>query len=199
MESNIGVIIQARTGSTRFPNKVLELLGDKPLIGYVIVIGKKIARKVVLAAPISDDGKFNEICKEYGIEVIYDRCHEDNDVAGRFIVAAHTFGIEVIVRLCGDAPFLSPFIVRSTVKMHMARKADYTVTKGFPEGMNAEVFNISALEKFYPLMNNEEKEHVTLYFERHAKDIQTNIFWFNKMSIDTPEDLENAQKWIKLL
>ena len=199
METNVGVIIQSRTGSIRFPNKVFEMLGDKPLIGHVINIGKKVARKVVLAAPISDNGKFDKICEEHKIEVVYDRTHDDNDVVGRFIVAAHTFGIETIVRLCGDAPFLSPFVVRSAVKMHLTRKADYTVTRGFPEGMNAEVFNISLLEKFQSVMDNEEKEHVTLYFERHAKDIQTNIFWFNKMSIDTKEDLENAQKWIKLL
>ena len=41
----LGIIIEARTGSSRFPNKVLRKIGKRTLIEFIIDKLKKIKRK----------------------------------------------------------------------------------------------------------------------------------------------------------
>ena len=49
MNSKRGVIIQARTDSTRFPKKVLEPIEGKPLLWHVIQRCKGINERVIVS------------------------------------------------------------------------------------------------------------------------------------------------------
>ena len=49
--TNIGIIIQARSGSKRFPLKILQKIGGKKIIEHVISRVKKVnfKKKIILA------------------------------------------------------------------------------------------------------------------------------------------------------
>jgi 3-deoxy-manno-octulosonate cytidylyltransferase (CMP-KDO synthetase) len=100
-------VIPARLGSTRLPNKPLQLLAGEPLITRVIqrVLDLGLADEVVVA---TDAPMVLEVASRSGVRaVLTDGGHESGtdrvaEVAGR----AEYAGFEVIVNLQGDEPFL---------------------------------------------------------------------------------------------
>ena len=67
---SVNAIIQARCGSTRFPNKVFALIDGKPLLWHV-VNRLKYATKIddiIVATTVSEkDDKIEEWCKENNV------------------------------------------------------------------------------------------------------------------------------------
>lgn len=63
-------IILARGGSKRVPGKNIKILGDKPLIAWVIEAAKnsKLVQRIILN---TDDEKIASVGKEYGAEVLF--------------------------------------------------------------------------------------------------------------------------------
>jgi 3-deoxy-manno-octulosonate cytidylyltransferase (CMP-KDO synthetase) len=100
-------VIPARLGSTRLPNKPLQLLAGEPLITRVIqrVLELGLADELVVAA---DSPMVLEVASRSGVRaVLTDGGHLSGtdrvaEVAGR----AEYAGFEVIVNLQGDEPFL---------------------------------------------------------------------------------------------
>jgi 3-deoxy-manno-octulosonate cytidylyltransferase (CMP-KDO synthetase) len=100
-------VIPARLGSTRLPNKPLQLLAGEPLITRVIqrVLDLGVADELVVA---TDSPMVLEVASRSGVRaVLTDGGHVSGtdrvaEVAGR----AEYAGFEVIVNLQGDEPFL---------------------------------------------------------------------------------------------
>jgi 3-deoxy-manno-octulosonate cytidylyltransferase (CMP-KDO synthetase) len=100
-------VIPARLGSTRLPNKPLQLLAGEPLITRVIqrVLDLGVADELVVA---TDSPMVLEVASRSGVRaVLTDGGHLSGtdrvaEVAGR----AEYAGFEVIVNLQGDEPFL---------------------------------------------------------------------------------------------
>ena len=70
--SNVSILIPARAGSKRIPNKNIVDLGGKPLIYYVIKEALKITSNVYVS---TDSPVIADISKSYGAKII-DRPHE---------------------------------------------------------------------------------------------------------------------------
>ena len=104
-----GIIIQARTGSTRLHNKILlPFYGGQRIIDILIGnIKQACADKTIVLATTdrSQDDILAEVAREAGI-CCY-RGDEDN-VLDRFIRAAATFNLDRFIRVCSDNPFLRP-------------------------------------------------------------------------------------------
>jgi spore coat polysaccharide biosynthesis protein SpsF (cytidylyltransferase family) len=66
-----------------------------------------------------------------------------------------------------------------------------------PDGMNAEVIDAKALEEAYPKMTTEEKEHVTLHFERNPYIFDNRKLDLKHMSVDTVNDLNRLKEIAK--
>ena len=67
---SVNAIIQARCGSTRFPNKVFALIDGEPLLWHVVYRLKysKMIDDIVVATTISvKDDKIEEWCKENNV------------------------------------------------------------------------------------------------------------------------------------
>ena len=101
-------IIQARIGSTRFPNKVMETVGGVPIVKRVWLAAKgSWADKVIVAWP----ERFPEL-------------PEDN-VLGRFKVLRNEFKPVNIIRLTADCPLLSPHDINDAIKEFNLSHCDY--------------------------------------------------------------------------
>ena len=107
MEKKVVAIIQARLTSSRFPKKIFQKIGNKPLIELLLSRVKKSKKidKFVLAIPKNRENI--DIKKKLKNKNIF--LGSENDVLDRYFKAAKKFKADIIVRICGDS-FVDPLI-----------------------------------------------------------------------------------------
>jgi len=202
-------IIQARTDSTRLPNKTLKDIQGKPLILHVIerVQHAKLLDNVVLATTTrSIDTPLANLVQTQGIPVFRGKC---DDVLDRYYQAAIKYHAKVIVRITGDCPLIDPQVIDIVVQVFLQYHYDYvtnTLPPTYPDGLDVEVFSYEALTKAW----NEatlasEREHVTAYIRTHPKQFTlynvknpVDLSRF-RWTVDQQEDLEFVREIFKRL
>jgi glutamate-1-semialdehyde 2,1-aminomutase len=196
-------IIQARMGSTRFPNKVMRTICGVPMIGLLLnrLANAKLIDQIVLAT--SRDPRNGPLVKyvgELGYAVY--RGSED-DVLGRYYHAAKEVGADSVVRITGDCPLVDPAIVDEVVAKFKKDDVDYvsnTSPPTYPDGLDVEVFTFKALGTAWKQAKLPmEREHVTPFICGSGKFTQTNLAHSTDCSeerwtVDEPEDFEVIQK-----
>jgi len=186
---NIGCIIQARTGSSRLPNKVLKKLDTKnPQLFFVInqLQNCKLIGKIVVATTtLTEDDAIVDFLKESNIE--YFRGSSEN-VLERYYKCAKNYSFDIIIRITADNPLIDPTIVDLAIEKFIPNSFDYLTNarkRTFPFGTEVEIFTFSALEKAYKNATKAfELEHVTPYF-------YTNPEQFKIYDLINPEDLSS--------
>ena len=121
----IVAIVQARMGSTRFPNKVMRPICATPMIGLLLerLSGAQRLDEVVLAT--SDDVR-NEPLASYVREIGYVVYRgSENDVLDRYYQAARSLGADAVVRITGDCPLIDPTIVDGVIARFLDSGVDY--------------------------------------------------------------------------
>ena len=160
----VALVISARTGSRRLPNKVLlPLAGTTPLGLLIQRLGRSRWREgIVVATSVEPaDDPVAELASRIGVRV---HRGSEVDVLGRVADAARKAGASVVVRLTGDCPLNDPIVVDACVEAFRRSRADYVTTKyNFPMGIDCEVLGIGLLD----LIDREapagpQREHVTL-------------------------------------
>jgi len=197
-------IIQARCGSTRFPNKVFANLCNKPLIWHVVNRLKysRSINKIVLATTVNPlDDKLCNWAIANGVSFFRG---SENDVLNRYYEAAKEFNADIIIRITADDPFKDPIIIDRAVCKLQEEKADFVCNNyppTYPEGLDVEVFTFRALEiEEQNSKDNFEREHVTQYIYHHSCDFKIcNVSHSKDLSslrwtIDTEKDFEMAQQ-----
>ncbi|MDD5759671.1 MAG: hypothetical protein PHI06_11395 [Desulfobulbaceae bacterium] len=102
MMQNCLVIVQARTGSTRLPGKVLARIEDHSLLEYVLLrcmMSRRVSEVVLATTLLSADDPVAKIGQALGLRVFRG---SEPDVLERYVQAAETFGAEVVVRITAD-------------------------------------------------------------------------------------------------
>lgn len=170
MKKLIGIIIQARTGSTRLPMKVLLPLpynSEATVLEQVIkrCNTSKFADAVIVATTAKPtDNKIVDVATRMNVEVFRG---DERDVLSRYYHAAKEFSIDTIVRITGDCPCIDPNVIDMVIEKYLDNDADYvsnTLERTFPRGQDVEVFSFRCLEKAYFNATKEfEREHVTPY------------------------------------
>lgn len=194
--NNLGIIIQARLGSTRLPMKMVKSFFNKKGIFELITEKIKIDFpdvKVIVATsnnPIDD--QLETICKKIGISCFRG---SENNVLDRFIKAAEHHEISKIIRICADNPFLNIKSLRNLVNLSTHSEADYssfqtskykpTITTHF--GFWAELVALSALKRVQKLTNEGfYEEHVTNFIYNNP-----NLFIIDMITIS--EEIEKNE------
>ena len=193
-------IVQARTGSTRLPGKVLMNLGGKTVLARVLerAAASRSLSEVAVATGIGAENlPIVKFCSAKGIRVF---CGSEDDVLDRFYQLAKLVKPKNIVRITADCPLLDPLIIDLVVNAHCRSGADYTtniVPPTFPDGEDVEVFTFRALERTWraaKLMS--EREHVTPYIRKHPRSFRIysvrNAMDLSgkRWTLDNPEDLK---------
>jgi len=193
-------IIQARTSSTRLPNKVLKTIVGKPMLQLQIerVKQSKLIEKVIVATSInSEDNAIEKLCQQLNTSCFRG---ELNDVLARYYYCAIQEKAEHIVRLTGDCPLIDAAIIDQVIRLHLDNKSDYTSNcriPRLPDGLDVEIFTLSALKQsFQQAKKPSEREHVTLFMRNHAELFKQSDFQYNqdlshyRWTVDEPEDFE---------
>ena len=208
---NIGIIIQARLGSTRLPGKILkEFYGGKTLLETVIHNLQRIKNaKIIVATSVNpNNDKLESFLNNRDITVF--RGSED-DVLCRFIGAAEANSVDGIIRICSDNPFLDWHGVAALIDKAKNSNADYigyrinnTPSIKTHFGFWGEFVTLDALKRVASTTDEKPAhEHVTIHIYSHPDEY--NCEWIEcpdflqgrndiRLTVDNPEDFENAQK-----
>jgi glutamate-1-semialdehyde 2,1-aminomutase len=121
-------IIQARIGSTRFPNKVMETVGGVPMVKRVWNAAKQVQRivgtaymKIVVAWP----ERYPDL--------------DENDVLGRFQRISKEFPSRYIIRLTADCPLIESKDIWQALHEFEAGDKRYYSNKN--DGFDVQIFN----------------------------------------------------------
>ena len=209
---NIGIIIQARMGSTRLPGKILkQFYGGKTLLETLLDNLHKVAgAKVIVATSVNENNDQLESFRSEKGELVYRG--SENDVLDRFIKAAEANGVDGIVRICSDNPFMDWHGVAKLVEKAKTSDADYigfrinekpSILTHF--GFWGEYVTLNALKRVYSTtdLGTPAHEHVTFHVYKHPEEYKCE--WIAgpdflegrddiRLTIDTPDDLQNALK-----
>ncbi len=105
--------VPVRLTSTRLPEKHFKIIGDRPLLSWVIKRLKdceEIDQIVVCAPDEPESKKLVDFCKRENVE-LYIHPGDVNDVVGRLTTAAKIYKADICVLASGDCPLLhSPSI-----------------------------------------------------------------------------------------
>jgi len=166
-------IVQARTGSSRLPGKVLKELAGRPMLAHLIERLKACAAydRIVVATTVNRrDDPVAELAGGAGVGVFRG---DEEDVLSRYARAAVEFGAEVVVRVTADCPLVDPVTSAETVRYFLSGDFDYAgagVGSGLPRGLDTEVFTRAALEEAHRMATDQpSREHVTYYIYHHPE------------------------------
>ena len=173
----IGLIVQARMGSSRLPGKVMmQIDGKNPLLYYAIKQNKvsKYGKNLVIATTTKpEDDIIEEYAKKNNIMIF--RGSSEN-VLDRYYQCAKKFSFDIIIRITADNPLIDPTIVDLAIEKFNSDSFDYltnTRKRSFPYGTEVEVFTFSALEKAWKNSTEPfELEHVTPYFYNNPEQFK---------------------------
>lgn len=207
--TNIIGIIQARTDSTRLPNKAFKDIQGKPLILHVIerMQHAKLLDKIVLATTMrAIDTPLVDLVQAQGISVYRGEC---DDVLDRYFKAATQYHAQVIVRITGDCPLIDPHVIDTVVQVFLQHHYEYvtnTLQPTYPDGLDVEVFSYETLTKAWKeAALASEREHVTAYIRNHPEkftqyDVKNPVDLSKlRWTVDHQEDLEFVREIFKRL
>lgn len=207
----IGVIIQARMTSTRFPGKSMALLMGTPVLEWVIKRAKYIRgpRKskveVIVALPDTDESEpMLVLADKLGVSNF---CGTEHNVLKRYYDAAKFFNFDVIMRITADCPFIDPRVCSEVLQLLLWRKLDYTSNvypeRTYPKGLDCEAFTFDTLEAASVMASTiYELEHVTPWMQNTPEVRKGNVKQKDNEShknwcVDYPEDIERLENDIK--
>lgn len=208
MNNDTVIIVQARMGATRLPNKMMLWLHGYPVIEWVFrrVSQSGLARKIIFALP---DGMSDDILAEYlaklGAEVFRG---SETDVVSRYWEAAQSCNATQIVRVCADNPFVSGQEIDRLIEFYNKGCYDYAynhIPKGnsYPDGLGAEIVSGEILARITQEAHvPEHREHIFNYIWANAAQFRIGTCDPLDASLAHPElklDLDTLQDYRKLL
>ena len=169
--------LQARSSSTRLPNKVL-----KPILGKAMILhqlerisrSKKIDKLIVLTSNNKSDDELADIVKSAGFELFRG---DLDDVLNRFVECGKSYNLsdeDVVVRLTGDCPVHDSDIIDSLIDDFLKSDCDYMANCVdpilYPDGLDAEICYFRALKEANSKATKlSDREHVTPYIRDSGK------------------------------
>lgn len=208
---SLKIIIQARTGSTRLPAKmILPFFEGKGILELLLLRIKKagLAESVIVATTTdSRDDVICDIAKKIGIKSYRG---DENDVLDRFIQTGKNYQATKIIRVCADNPFLDMLALKNLITIGSESSMDYIsycTSNNLPTikthyGFWAEYVTLEALEKVSTRTDDKlYHEHVTNYIYTHPEQFKIQLIPIStllenrkiRLTIDTLTDFQMQQ------
>jgi len=193
------VIVQARSGSSRLPGKVLANVGGRPLLAFLIErLQRCVAIDHILLATtdLAADDSLAALAESLGISLIRG---PELDVLARFALAAESTTAATLIRVTGDCPLVDPDLLARLITEFNRQGVDYLsncVPPSFPDGLDVEIFTREALLLAQvECTSSVQREHVTPWMRESGKLSIGNVAHSSDLSslrwtVDEPEDLE---------
>ncbi len=200
--SGIGIIIQARMGSTRLPGKILMPIGGKVLLEHILFRLGRLRHPVTIVLATTDTRKddiVKNFCDDHAVACFRG---SENNVLDRYYQCAVQFGFRHIVRLTGDNPFPDMEELDNLIALHLSGRTDYANSfASLPIGAGAEIFTFEALKRSRQEGTEPHQiEHVNEYMLEHPEIFSTvslNVATNKnrpeiRLTVDTEDDYKRA-------
>lgn len=208
------VITQARVGSTRLPNKLMQKIGEETILSLHLkrLLKSKRAHKIVVATTREQGvDRLLQLCNN--LKVAY---HQGSleDVLDRFYQTAKKDKPDLVVRVTSDCPLIDPALLDRVIEVAIEQNVDYCaniITEDFPDGQDIEVMKFRSLEQaWFDSKLKSEREHVTPFIRNNSDLKGGDIFTaydvkcsedYNsvRMTVDEPTDLQCIQAIVDAL
>lgn len=197
----VGIIIQARMGSTRLPSKIMLNIQGKAVFKYQLERLSSLIYPVYIATTINPNDKtIVDFATANNLQ--YFRGSEDN-VLERFFECAKLFKIETIVRITSDCPLIDTDIINQGITEYLEAGnpqlfLSNTLERTFPRGSDFEIFSFDQLKfAFENATEGWDTEHVTPFIWENKSGTtiirqfkQDKDYSAYRLTLDTPEDME---------
>ncbi|MBK8946067.1 MAG: glycosyltransferase family protein [Ignavibacteriae bacterium] len=192
----IATIIQARTSSTRLPNKILYYAAGKQLLIHMVERVKKAkysGRVIVATTTNEEDNIIEELCIKNNID--FYRGHA-TDLLDRHYKTALKYDAEVVVKIPSDCPLIDPQIIDRVIGYFIENIDSYDFVSNlrpptYPDGNDVEVMSMDTLRYIWKEAKKEyEREHTTPYIWTHPEIFDIgNVIW------NTGFDFSKSHRW----
>lgn len=207
VNQDIGIIIQARMSSRRFPGKSLHKLAGRPMISYILDSMEKVSghpRIVLATSDEKSDDPLAEFVAREGVECFRGSL---DDVYRRFCDALRFYKFDAFVRINGDSPLMDYRLVNRAIELYEEKEADLVTNalpRSYPKGQSVEIISSKAFLAMEPVLTDkEDREHITQHFHKNAHDykiasfISATDYSQIQMSVDEKEDAEVIDELIQ--
>lgn len=199
------VVIQARTGSSRLPNKVMMPLAGKPLLQRMIErvqLANTPSELVVATTLEPGDNPIRSLCQEIDVNCFSGHA---TDLLDRHYKAGLDERADVVVKIPSDCPLIDPIVIDRVIQFWMDHSRNYDYVSNlhpatWPDGQDVEVIPMDTLESAWRMAHKDfEREHTTPWIwerpesfrlgnvvSKKGIDLSTTHRW----TIDYPEDYE---------
>jgi len=167
MSNKVTAIIQARTGSTRLPNKVLLPLGkeEKRVLEHVIERvqrSRKIDNVLIITTDKDEDKIIRAIGREYNCNVYPGS--NNKPVLDNVLEACEEFGVETIVDVTADCPLIDTNQITDLVSTF--NKSNFTyitnvLLRTWPRGFDLQVYSSLTLRIFSNMITDQQHRNHT--------------------------------------
>jgi spore coat polysaccharide biosynthesis protein SpsF len=186
MKPKIVLGVQARLNSTRLPDKVLRLIGSKPIIQHIYDIScttTLVSKSYILTGSVDSNKALIDFCSEKKIPLF---TGDEDNVLSRYVNLQIKTDADILVRLTGDNLLIQANLIDKIVKVLINRPdLDYVsncIYQDYPLGLNVEAFTKNALEKLLHNPTLSDLEHVTASFRIYKER-------FNSYHVSAPPEL----------
>jgi spore coat polysaccharide biosynthesis protein SpsF len=207
MTGSVGVIVAARSDSSRLPGKAMLPLNDVGMVSFLLRRLRPLRRGHLVFATTalpSDDDLAASAARE-GVPVYRG---DSADVVARYVGAAAQFGFDKVARVTGDCPFVDAELVDFCIAQAAACEPfDLATTKGrFPVGLDVEIYKSARMAELHRSgrLSAAHREHLTLFFYDHhneftVRSLEPRSDWQpngRQFTIDTRDDYATARSLV---
>jgi len=198
----VGIIVQARMGSSRLPGKVLEDLAGAPALVRLFERLRRVkgSPRIVLATSTlpGDDSIAALVSTQQDIGLWRG---PEQDVLKRYVDAARHFDLDPVVRITADCPLMEPTCIDAVLEAYgttpACQYADNAIPRTFPHGFDVQVVSRLALELAdTETTEQSDREHVLTFVSKNPNRFpQAHVTSGDKslacirITLDYPEDL----------
>jgi spore coat polysaccharide biosynthesis protein SpsF len=195
-------VIQARTGSTRLPRKVLRDLGGRTVLEWVVTAAREsgVCDEVIVATTTDpDDDAIEALASDLRVAVVRGPVE---DVLTRYLLAAESTDAgsgDAIVRLTADCPLVDAMVIAKCVRAYGPGLIDYVTTDhehSVAHGFDVEVVALDALQTIDAVATGSDRAHVTSYIAARPDEFRIASVGLDppnadlRVTLDEPADAE---------
>lgn len=201
-----GIVIFARMKSERLPAKAIKKLHTQVLIGHVIDRCLKVKARVPVIVATARQREYDVINIFSNKKGVLTFIGEPEDVLARAIGCAESYGLDCLVRISGDSPFIDPALIDAAIAAYEEGAWDIVTNvfpRTYPPGVSVEAISVAALKRIAETTKDQQdREHVTRYIYNNAEGFRVrnlaapdDRYAGVSLAVDTAEDADKAS-WI---
>ncbi len=190
------VVVQARTGSSRLPGKILLPLAGRPLLQRMLerVRAARTPSAVVVATTQeTTDDVVEAIAASAGVPCFRG---DTRDLLDRHYRAGVAFGADVVVKIPSDCPLIDPAVIDRVIGEYAVHAGEIDFVTNlcpptYPDGNDVEVLPLDVLETAWTeAAAPHQREHTTPFIWEHPERFRIrNIAW------DAGLDYSATHRW----